>query len=156
MCFKKVRLNNNKETEEEKLYNKLAMLKSKDDNESKEAVANVIEDIAKAAEAKYTKVMEELSKMKPDEGKIDAQKFWKLKKKICPKSKYPPAAIFNMKGDLLTNKRDIEERSVEVYTERLKPNKMVKQLESYEETVNKLCELRLRMTKINKSDPWRI
>ena len=154
MCFKKVRLSNTKETEEEKLYNKLAMLKLKDDDESKEAVANVIEDIAKAAEAKYTKVMEELSKMKPDEGKIDAQKFWKIKKKLCPKSREPPSAMLDKGGNLLTTEKAIQDRALEAYMERLKPNKIEKHLESYEEAANTLCEERLKLTELNKTDPW--
>ena len=99
MCFKKVRISSSKETEEEKLYNKLRILKAKDDkiNEAAEAV---IKDIAKAAEAKYTKVMEELTKMKPDEGKIDSHRFWKIKKKIFPKSKEPPSVMLDKFGNM--------------------------------------------------------
>ena len=124
MCFKKVRLGNNKDTEEEKLYKKLIMLKAKDDDASKEAVANVIEDIAKAAEAKYSKVMEELRKMKPDKGKIDSQKFWKRKKKVFPKSREPPSAMLDKSGNLLTTEKSIQDRALEAYTERLEPNKI--------------------------------
>ena len=41
----------------------------------------VIEVIAKIRKAKYVTVVDELNKLKPDEGKINAHKFWKLKKK---------------------------------------------------------------------------
>ena len=85
-------------------------MKAKDqDDETKEAIETATEAIAKAAEAKYSKVMEELRKMKPDEGKIDAQKFWKLKKKIFPKSREPPLAMLDKGGNLLTSKKAIED-----------------------------------------------
>ena len=55
----------------------------KEDNTSKEELKDVIEAIAKESEKKYKSVMEELNKMKPDKvGRIDAQKFWKLNKKL--------------------------------------------------------------------------
>ena len=62
--------------------------------------------------------------------------------------------MFNKNGELLTNRKEIEDRAVEVYTERLKPNKIVEDLESYQETENKLCEMRLKVTKLNKTEPW--
>ena len=92
--------------------------------------------------------------MKTEGGKINSQKFWKLKKKVFPNSRDPPTAMFNSDGDLLTNNKEIKDRAVEVYKERLKPNKIVKYLESYEQTENKLCELRLDLTKLNKTGPW--
>ena len=129
-------------------------LRGKQDKESKKELEKVITAIAEHAEGNYNKVITELKTMNPEGGKINAQKFWKLKKKICPKSKDPPAAMFSSKGELLTNKKEIEERAVEVYTDRLKPNKIVHHLESYEETENKLCELRLKISKLNKTKPW--
>ena len=153
-CFKKVRVSNNKPSDASKLYDKMRELKGKQDEESKKELEKVIEAIAEHAEGNYRKVTTELNTMNPEGGKINTQKFWKLKKKICPKSRDPPAAMFSSKGDLLTNKKDIEERAVEVYTDRLKPNKIVEHLESYEETENKLCELRLKISKLNKTEPW--
>ena len=152
--FKKVRVSNNKPSGANKLYDRMRELKGKHDKESKNELEDIIEAIAAHAEGNYNKVVTELKAMNPDGGKINTQKFWKLKKKICPKSRDPPAAMFSSKGDILTNQKDIEERAVEVYTDRLKPNTIVKDLEAYEETENKLCELRLKISKLNKSKPW--
>ena len=116
----------------------------------------VIEAIAENAESNYNKVVEELKAMNADGGKINSQKFWKLKKKIFKKSRDPPVAMFNKNGELLTNRKDIEDRAVEAYTERLKPNKIVEHLESYQDIENKLCETRLKLTKLNKTEPWTI
>ena len=79
MNFRKVRVDNHKETEEEKLYKKMRVLKDRNDDESKEAIQVIVEAIAKVAETKYKKrIMDELNILKPENGKIDAQKFWKL------------------------------------------------------------------------------
>ena len=64
----------------------------------------------------------------------------------------PPVAMLNRNGELLTNRKDIEDRAVEAYTERLKPNKIVEHLESYQDIENKLCETRLKLTKLNKNE----
>ena len=83
--FKKVRLNNSKPCEQEKLYTKMRELKTKEDAKSAEELKKVVEDISKSAEAKYNLVVEALDKMKPEGGKINSQKLWKLKKKLNPK-----------------------------------------------------------------------
>ena len=152
--FKKVRLNRNKPTQYENLYNQLRELKGKEDKESINQIKKVIEAIAKEAEKKYDKVVEELKTMKPDGGKINSHKFWNLKKKICPKSKDPPSAMIDKDGNLLTTHEDIEKKAIEVYTERLKPNEIKKHLKSYEATENKLCEERLKLCSLNKTEPW--
>ena len=92
--------------------------------------------------------------MKPDEGKIDAQKFWKIKKKVFPKSREPPSAMLDKSGNLLTTEKAIQDRALEAYVERLKPNQIEKHLKSYEEANNTLCEERLKITKQNTTDPW--
>ena len=120
--FKKVRVSNHKPSDEEKLYQKMRELKGKEDDHSVNKMKEVIEAIALNAEKKYDKVVKELENMKPDGRKINSQKFWKLKKSICPKTREPPAAMMDKQGNLLTNNKAIEERAIEVFTERLKPN----------------------------------
>ena len=83
--FKKVRINKHKKTDDESLYTRMRELKGKCDPASKQEMIKVTEAIAEAAENKYKKLAEELSKMKPDKGRIDAQQFWKMKKRIFPK-----------------------------------------------------------------------
>ena len=145
--FKKVRVSNNKPIEEEKLYDKMRKLKYKEVYQSANDLKEVIEAIAVQAENKYNKVVTELASMKPQGRKINSQRFWKLKKKICPKTRKPPVAMKDEKGNHLTNQKAIEERAIEVFTERLKPNKMEVHLKSIEETENKLCKMRLKLSK---------
>ena len=62
--------------------------------------------------------------------------------------------MLDEKGNILINRKVIEDKAVEVFTERLKPNKMKENLLSLEETENKLCGIRLNMSKLKKTDPW--
>ena len=82
ICFRKVRINNFKESEQEKLLKRMGELKSNNSEEAKRELENIIEKIALCAQLKYNTVMKELKEMRPEEGKINTQKFWKIKKKI--------------------------------------------------------------------------
>ena len=152
--FKKIRVSHTKESDEDKLYKKMRELKDKEDNKSKTELDNIIKDIANLSEEKYQKVMEDLNSMKPSEGKIDSQKFWKIKRKMCKLNIDPPAAMFDSDGTLLTSNCDIQARALEVYTDRLKGNKIEKRLEDYEKEINELCKSRLKLCKLNKAKAW--
>ena len=62
--------------------------------------------------------------------------------------------MLDKSGNLLTTEKAIQDRALEAYTERLKPNKIEKHLETYEEAVNTLCEERLKLTEQNVTDSW--
>ena len=47
--------------------------------------------------------------MKPEGQKINTQKFWKLKKMICPKNKDPPAPMLDKRGNLPWNMDNLEQ-----------------------------------------------
>ena len=129
-------------------------LKGKEDDKSKAELEDFIKAIAEAAETNYNKVVEELNKMKPEEGRIDAQKFWKMKKRIFPKNNDPPSAMLDKDGNIITSKKEIEKRAIDVYTDRLKANQINEHLKDYEQTANKLCEARLKLSKLNVTEPW--
>ena len=84
---------------------------------------------------------------------ISEKQLWKLRKKMCPNNRDPPSAMFDKHGNLVTSDRSIESRALEAYTERLENNEMKPHLKDYEENVNELCELRLKLCKSNKTDP---
>ena len=67
-------MSDTKDSEQDKIYNRMRELKEKVDDKSKAELDNVIKWIAKMAKEKYQKVMEELKNMKPSEGKINVQK----------------------------------------------------------------------------------
>ena len=55
---------------------------------------------------------------------------------------------------MITSKKEIEKRAMDVYTDRLKANQINEHLKDYEQTANKLCEARLKLSKLNVTEPW--
>ena len=102
----------------------MIILKNKSDDKSKSELENVVEEIVHNAEKKYQKVMQELNDMKPEGSKINSQKFWKMKKRMNQKTRDPPTAMLDGDGILLTSNHTIKDRALEVYTDRLKNNKI--------------------------------
>ena len=88
------------------------------------------------------------------DGGLNNNQLWKLKKRLCPGSRNPPSAMLDEHENLLTSNKAIQERAIEVFSKRLKPNPIEEHLEEFEAETNKLCEERLKMCKLNKSDPW--
>ena len=151
MNFKRVRISHLKKSHKDKLYEKLN--KMKENNSSQKHIEGVMEEIAIIQDEEYKKVSSELAKTKDGE-KLDSQKFWKLRKRLCPKSKDPPSVMLDSKGNILTTNRAIEERAIEVYAKRLEGNIMKPHLKDVEAVTDELCELRLETTKKNKTEPW--
>ena len=94
--------------------------------------------------------------MKGNKGGMNPKQIWTLKKKLCPRSKDPPTAMLDSRGNLLTTDKAIQNRATEVFAERLESNKIEKHLADLEEDTNKLCTLRLKLAKLNKTKPWDI
>ena len=154
MNFKKIRVSNSKETKQDELFRKRSELKNKNDERSKSDLENVVKEIAKIAEEKYEQVMKDLNEMKPSDGKIDSQKFWKIKQKIHKRNSDSPSVMYDAHGNIITSNNAIEARALDVYTDRLKGNKIEEHLEEHEEEVDKLCEARLKLCKQKKAEPW--
>ena len=98
-------------------------------------------------------VIEELAKIK-DQTKLDSHKYWKVKKKLCPRTIDPPSVMLDSYENLLTTDKAIEDRALEVYLEILSNNQMKPHLTEAEHNVNKVCEQRLKITKLNRTEPW--
>ena len=153
-CFKKRRVVVNKNTKVETLYDRMRALKGKEDSRSKTELDEVMKKIADNAENNFKKLKKELDGIKADSGKLDKNKIWKLRKKMCPKIRDPPTAMMDEHGNVLTSEKAISERAIEVYEERLANNEMKSHLTELETDTNKLCELRLEISKKNITDPW--
>ena len=82
---------------------------------------------------------DELAKIKDGE-QLEPQKFWRIKKKICSKSKDPPSFMFDKKGNILTTNKAIENIALEVYAERIESNTIKPHLKDSETLTNALCE----------------
>ena len=108
------------------------------------------------AKKNFEIVKAEVKNMKPNENGMTSKKLWKLKKKLCPNSRPPPTAMLDSRGNLLTADQAIEERALEVFEDRLKGNEMEDSLKDLESDTNKLCDLRLKLSKTKKTKAWDI
>ena len=155
--FKRRRIRVHKKVDnDDKLYEKMRDLRNKEDDKSKCELANVIEALAEKSEENFNKIKESMKNIKSEEGAINEKEIWKLKKKLCPKSRDPHCAMLDSKGNLLTSDEAIRRRALEVYSKRLEPNEIEPNLKDLERDTNTLCEIRLKLTKTKKTDPWSI
>ena len=152
--FSKMRVKKKKGHNEDELYAKMRSLKNKEDAESVNELAKCVETIATAAKNNYRKVKDELAKIKPNEGKMDNKQVWKLKKALCPSTMDTPCAMNDANGNLITSDKALEKRALQVYAERLEGNTMEDHLKDLEKETNLLCELRVKVSKENKTEPW--
>ena len=157
MSFKKFRINSNKKANKaELLHEKMTKLKTKTDQKSQDELKQIVDNLAIEAEENYKKVKDCLDKVKGNKGGMNPKQIWSMKKKLCPRSKDPPTAMLDSQGNLLTTDKAIQNRATEVFAERLERNKIEEHLEDLEDDTNKLCKLRLKLSKLNKTQPWDI
>ena len=154
MNFTKRRIGTQENTNSDNdLYARMSNLKGKNDIESKADLKEATDTIAERTEQNYIKLKEELSKLK-SKGGLDAKQLWRLKKRLCPKSRDPPTAMLDKHNNLLTSDPAIQERALEVFTDRLDNNDINPNLRDLENDTNELCRMRLKASKLNESDPW--
>ena len=154
-CFHKVRITERNDPEIEELFAKRKILRSKDDEKSKDELKEVEEKLAdKCAEKNYNKIKEEIANIDCEEGGIISGHLWKLKKKISPKCRDPPTGMLDPQGNLITSPKLIEELASQTYAERLKNRPINKDLSELKESKEKLCKIRLQNATKNKTPQW--
>ena len=156
-CFKKKKKKCEvKNKDISKLFDRRRILRSKTDDDSKIELGKVEAKLAeKCDKENYIKIKNELVGIESDEGGYNAGKFWKLKKKLCPKNRDPPTAMLDKQGNLVTGAKGIEKLTVEHYIKVLENRIMInKNMEHLKVAKEDLCQKRLELCKLNKSDPW--
>ena len=136
------------------MYKKLRYLKDKTDAISVKEAIEVENEIANHTEENYNKLKTQLETMESKAGGLNHNELWKLKKKLCPDSRDPPSAMLDDHDNLLTTNKAIQERAVEVFSNRLKANPIEEHLKQFEDETNRLCEERLKECRLQKTDPW--
>ena len=115
MNFKKVRITRKKKpSKTEELHERMTSLKTKTDLKSKREVEGIVKEIANIHEENYEKLKEDFDKVKSNKGGMNAKQIWKMKKKLCPRSKDPPTAMLDSKGIILMSDKAIQNRANEV------------------------------------------
>ena len=164
--FRKIRLKkNNLPPKLEKLFLEKEKIKTKIaenenlnyfNNDLIEELEHVNDSIAQLCADKNKNLVDEYLGRKNDviEGYGQA-KTWALKKKLCPKNVIEaPAAKKNEHGELITDKKDLENLYHETYKKRLKPNPNVEGFEELYETKEYLYKLQLKLARAEVSDSW--
>ena len=105
----------------EDLFSRRKLLRNKTHELSKNELSEVEAELAeRCTENNYKKIKEEITNIKCDEGGINSEHLWKLKKKLSPKCRDPHTAMLDSQGNLITSEDAIESLAVETYQNRLK------------------------------------
>jgi hypothetical protein len=124
-CFKKVRIGTFKEDPAIQLLfekrRKLLINNSTSKNRDKlEKVEQMLGE--KCAERNVKIIYEETKNINCEDGGINSNKLWQLKKKLCPKLPDPPTAMINKDGHLVTSNIEIKELALDTFEKRLERN----------------------------------
>ena len=153
--FNKIRITEKPSKEVEDLFDRRKRLRNKTDEISIRDLKNVEMRLAElCADSNYSKIMEEISDIKCEEGGVNVGKLWKLKKKLSPTCRDPPTAMLNKEDLLLTSPQQIKELAVEVFKERLADRQINGQLSELKKNKDKLCYLRLDIARKNITPNW--
>ena len=93
--------------------------------------------------------------MESNNGNVNHQGIWKLKKKYYPKIKPTlPVAKKNLKGQLITNSEELKDLYLDTFKWRLRHRPVQPEYEEYFDTQEELFRLRLELAKNQKTKPW--
>ena len=153
--FKKIRITERQNKEIQELFDKRKILRGKNDETSKIELKEVESKLAeKCAETNYLKIKEELGRINCEEGGVNSGYLWKLKKKLSPKCRDPPTAMFDNHGNLVTDIKQIQNLALSTFTERLKNREIKTELADMKILKEKLFELRMKSSGRVKTPPW--
>ena len=121
LCFKKVKIETTEDYKLEQLYDKRRYLGTKDDEESKEALEDVEEELADIyAERMYHKIKDEIKVMNNEEGGYNPGHLWKLKQKLSPRHSETLTTMKDANGKLLTSEEEIKCETLKYYKKGLR------------------------------------
>ena len=156
--FKKVKIIQKPDVTLEKLYCKRRILRSKQDQTSKNELELVENELAeKYSETMFNKIMEGVKGCdNSDEGGFNTGHIWKLKKKLSPRVNDVPSAMKNSEGKLLTNQGDILEEAVKHYKDVFSERKIDAKYEEYKNERETLAAKRIEECKNVKTPQWTV
>ena len=107
-CFKKIKITENVDKEEDVLYKKQKELKNKGDPESKKELSKIEERLVSLkSNDLFNVVKDEISKIDCEGGGFNSGHLWKMKSKLKSKEANKYTAIEDENGKLLTAEEDI-------------------------------------------------
>jgi hypothetical protein len=111
-------------------------------------------NVAKVQGEKCRKIIEAHAMGLQTNNTLNSNAAWNLKKKLFPKACYPPFAVFDKNGQLVTNSKEILRVMKEEFVFRLRNREINKEFLELKELKEYLCRLRLEITKKADYTPW--
>ena len=112
--------------------------------------------VAKLQGAKCKRIIEENTKNLLVDGSFRLNEVWKLKKKIFPKCRDAPFAIFDKNGKIATDYSDILDVMKEEFKFRLRNRIINPEYQELLELKEYLCKLRLEISKSSSYEMWTV
>ena len=110
-----------------------------------------------SAKENRNKVVENFATLATSDGTTNQRGVWDIKRKIFPKNKESlPFAKTDFEGKLVTSQKELKALYLKTFTSRLRHRPIKKGLENLKVLKEELCAKRMEMSKLNKSDPWKI
>ena len=142
------------------LMSKRSILKKKTNRSEKdeEEITTLEEKIHKECEvANRAKIMENFNDLDGNNGNLNHQGVWKAKKKCFPKvTPTVPVGKKNLKNEIVTNPQELKELYLNTFKYRLGHRPVKQGFEELLENQEELFNLRLELTKLDKSKPWKL
>ena len=100
-------------------------------------------------------IMEQISEMSDTSGHFSRLKMWKIKQRLCPKNgPSVPVAKKDTFGNLVTNRKQLQELYVSCYKNRLRHRTIRPEYSQMKANKEYLFSLRLKLSKTVKSSGW--
>lgn len=159
--FKKIRINNKPRKAQSKLNdlmerrNKLKKKQKLDEKEDDEICVIENQIAEECEEVNRRKVTENFKAFDCSNVNVNQHGVWKIKKKYFPKKKQTlPVGKKNLKKQLITNPNELKSLYLNTFKHRLRKRPTQPGYESLLDLQEELFNLRLNVSKLNKSCPW--
>ena len=106
------------------------------------------------AEKNAKTVSEQVASLDSMDGKFNQINMWKVKNKICPKTRDPPTAKKDNLGNLITAPFALKKLYLDTYRSRLTHRKIKERYQSIRDLKNELWEIRFQLLKEKPSLRW--
>ena len=99
-------------------------------------------------------VAEQVASLDSMDGKFNQISMWKVKNKICPKTRDPPTAKKDNFGNIITAPFALKKLYLETYRSRLQHRKINERYQNIRDLKNELWEIRFQLLKEKPSSRW--
>ena len=142
-----------------KSFRKIRITEKKEDKQVQDILSSNLANEDKITEEICERnkrlILEQVSAMSDTSGNMNRIKMWKIKQKVCPKNVNSlPVAKKDEHGNLVSNKKQLQDLYVKVYKDRLTHRTIRPEYSQMKENKEYLFQLRLKLSKTEKTSNW--